>query len=56
MEATLIFSHKLAALFQLQHQDAHHHLEFHLVDQLVLSAQLVLQVLQALHQIPEQPV
>jgi hypothetical protein len=39
MEVTLIFSHKLVALFQLQHQVGLHHLEFLLVAQLVQSDQ-----------------
>jgi hypothetical protein len=50
-EATLIFSRKLVALFQLQHQDALRHLEFHLADRLVLLAQLAQLALQALLQI-----
>jgi hypothetical protein len=50
MEVTLIFSHKLVALFQLQHQVGLHHLEFPLVVQLVQSDQLALLVLLELQQ------
>jgi hypothetical protein len=56
MEATSIFSHKLVALFQLQPQDVHRHLEFHRADQLVLLVQPELQVLLVLRQTLARPV